>query len=208
MKKPNFKNISFQQNKRMLLNSKGLQIGNLYIPPFQVFEGDFVVINIFNGVHFYDTSRAIIEVLDGSEKHKNVEIHSRFHYAQHIKLNSLKNRLFPKTIGKFIKENSLTGSFFEKYLFEKYSYLDLKTKMTALPGNPRRLLSVMKTLSKTNRIVFDLAGNDFMGGKMISNFIKKEISTKGAAVLIDTQDDDFLKGIRTKYIQAEILNDN
>jgi hypothetical protein len=67
-----------------------------------------------------------------------------------------------------------------------YETKDIKptTRISRLPGNPRKLLSLLTTLSWTDKIIFDLAGVDPVGGQEVFNLVKRQIGNSGAAILM------------------------
>jgi len=47
--------ITNQKSNRMLIESKGIRADNFYIPPFELNQGEIVVLCLFGGQHFYET---------------------------------------------------------------------------------------------------------------------------------------------------------
>ena len=87
-------------------------------------------------------------------------------------------------------------------IYEFDSYIKPYTKINTLAGTPRKMLSLFATLSRTNKIVFDLLGQDPSGAEKILDIVYDYVNQGGAAILLDNFDDPDLK--YTKRIKLEI----
>ena len=177
-------------------------ISDFLIPSFKVKSGDIVVIQFPNGPYFYPLKMEMKDIFIGKTSQDGVHIASSCTYADHIRLTGFRNRLFPLTVGGYLEKNANRESPLATKIYE-YKFITPKIKINTIPGNPRRKLAVYAALSKTNKIVFDLAGVDPMGGMDIYKTVKEVVDTDGAAILIDWTDDfknDCTVFVRPQYV--------
>lgn len=164
-------------------------ISDFLIPSFKVKRGDIAVIQFPGGPYFYPLMTEMKDIFIGKTSKDGVDIASPFTYADHIRLTGFRNRFFPLTVGVYLEKYANKESPLATKIYE-YSFITPKTKINTIPGNPKRKLAVYATLSRTNQIVFDLAGVDAMGYKDIYNTVKNEVvNTGGTAILIDPYDE-------------------
>lgn len=146
------------------------------------------VIQFPDGPFYYPLMIEMKDIFIGKTSKDGVDIASPFTYADHIRLTGIRNRFFPLTVGGYLekhanKENPVATKIYD------YAFITPKTKINTIPGNPKRKLAVYATLSRTNKIVFDLAGVDPMGCDDIYNTVKEAVGAEGAAILIDWNDE-------------------
>lgn len=178
-------------------------ISDFLVPSFKVKSGDIAIIQFPSGPYFYPLMTEMKDIFIGKTPKDGVDIASPFTYADHINLIGFKNRFFPLTVGSYLEKNANKESPLATKIYE-YSFITPKTKIDTIPGNPRRKLAVYAALSRTNQIVFDLAGVDPMGCEDIFYTVKNEVvNTGGAAILIDPYD-EFKKDcnvfVRPQYV--------
>ncbi len=184
----------------MILQNKGIQTENFYIPPFELKAGELIVIHIFNGAHFYETEMFLKNIFCGNVKNENVEIYKELAFVEHFKESELRRIFCPITVNEFLKKNSNPNSSYSTKIYET-KWINEKTKVNSLVGNPRKLLSLYATLSKTNNIIFDVAGQDPIGAQQTYDIVKNEVKKGGSAILLDGFDD--MKNDCTKYIELQ-----
>ncbi len=76
--------------------------------------------------------------------------------------------------------------------------------MNQLAGTPKKLLSLYTTLSHTNNILFDVAGQDPVGAEKTYTIVKEVVQNGGSAILFDCF--TRMKNDCTKYIELEWIN--
>lgn len=190
--------------KELLIESKGIKTDYYFIPPFEVKEGDFVLIHLDYHIASAYIEEKLIAILTGKEKHENVRINKPHTFVKHFRESAFKDRFFPATVGEYLSKNANPKSEFAIKIYE-IDWMNINIKINTLAGNPRKLISLYSTLSKTNNIIFDLSGQNYDGIEQASEIVKKEIKNEGSAILIEQS--DYLKKYSTKYIKIEWLVD-
>lgn len=177
----------------MVLSFQEQIIEDFLIPSFTLNKGEIVIIKIPNGAEFQKISFRLIVIL--------TEICSEIKYVEHFKENSFLNKLFPITIGRYLKgcdENSI----YKNKIYE-IEWIKPKIKINSILGSKRRLLSLYKTLTFTQNIIIDLVGVDPIGGIEIYKILKQNQEENGSVILFDSCNEfekDCTNFIRAKYI--------
>ncbi|PIF46327.1 hypothetical protein CLU96_3357 [Chryseobacterium sp. 52] len=184
----------------MLLENKGIKTDTFYIPPFDLNVGEIVVLNLFQGAHFYETEMLIREILCGRIPNENVIIHQNLTFAEHFFESKIRSFFYPVTVGEYLKKNANPDSPYATKIYET-EWINKKTKVNTLAGNPRKSLSLYATLSKTENIVFDLRGQDPQGAKETYTIVKAVVKNGGSAILLDGFNE--MKNDCTKYIEIQ-----
>lgn len=184
----------------MLIENKGIRTSTFYIPPFDLREQELIVLYLFNGQHFYETEMLLKDIFCGRTKNENVVVYKNLTFVEHYIESKLRRLFYPVTVGEYLKANANLKSSFATKIYE-IKWIDQKTKVHTLGANPRRLLSLYATLSKTNNIVFDLVGQDPKGAEKIYNIVKEVVKAGGSAILLDNFDE--MKDNCTKYIEIQ-----
>ena len=196
--------MSIQQSPEILLENKGIKTNTFYIPPFDLKTGEIVVLNLLNGAHFYETEMFLKAIFIGETAHNAVTTHRKLTFVEHFIEPRFRRLFSPVTVGEYLKKNADLSSSFASKIYEN-KWITLKTKVNALAGTPRKLLSLYATLSKTNQLVFDLVALDPSGVEMAYNVVKEVASHGGSAILLDGFGD--IKDNRAKFIALEWIND-
>jgi hypothetical protein len=184
----------------MLIESKGIKTDTFYIPPFDLNEGEFVVLYLFNGQHFYEAEMFLKDIFSGRTKYENVVVHKNLTFVEHFIEPKLRRLFYPVTVGEYLKKNANLKSPYATKIYET-EWVKEKTKVNMLAGNPRRLLSLYATLSRTNNIIFDVVGQDPKGAEETCRIVKDVVKKGGSAILLDNFED--LKNDYTKYIELQ-----
>ena len=184
----------------MVLENKGIKTDFFYIPPFDLKVGDIVVLYLYNGQHFYKTEMFLKDIFIGKSNNENVVIHKNLTFVEHFVEPKLRRFLYPVTVGEYLKNNANLDSPFATKIYE-IEWITQKTKVNTLSGNPRRLLCLYATLSKTNNIIFDVVGLDPKGAKETYKIVQEVVKKGGSAILLDCFDN--LKNDCTKYIELQ-----
>jgi hypothetical protein len=190
--------------KELLIESKGIRTDHYFIPPFELRKGEFLLIYLDNHMASEGVKWDLIAILTGKTKHENVIINKPLRYVKHFMESEFRRIVFPVTVREYLFRNANPKSDFSKKIYE-IDWINEKTKVNRLPGNPRRLLSLYSVLSKTNTIIFDVVAQDFQGIEEVGAIVKKEVENGGAAILFDWT--DHVKKVCTKYIKIEWLID-
>jgi hypothetical protein len=186
-----------------VVQSRGLTIDRFYIPPFTVEKGDIVILELPNGPNFMEVLSRMVDLLTRKQEISNVTINADFVFVNHIVEKEWTRFFLPMTVGRFIKRNANPS---DRNVNNVYDLCDLKptTQIRRLPGNHRKILSMLTALSWTNNIIFDLAGVDPTGGKKAYNLAKENARSGGTVILLDNYDD--FKNDCTKYIKYEMVS--
>lgn len=187
----------------MIAKSEGFEIGNFRIPPFELNEGELISICLFGGGHFFDLKMELVKLFAGININSKLTMNQKMEFIEHIKTNGLRNSVFPLTVGKYLGKNGQATTEGLKKAFG-LDYISSKTKIKNLAGNPRKWLSLISTLSKTDKIVFDLVGQDPLGAEKTVEFIKRHTDKGGAAILLDNFEDCNLKFTQNLKVEKVI----
>ncbi len=170
----------------MLIENKGIRTDTFYIPPFDLNVGEIVVLYLFNGQHFYETEMFFKDIFWGKTKEKNVIVHKNLTFVEYFIEPKLRRLFYPVSVGEYLKKNANLDSPYATKIYE-IDWINEKTKVNTLAGNPRRLLSLYATLSKTNNIIFDLIGQNPKGAKetyeIVKDVVKKVVQQFYSTVL-------------------------
>ncbi len=187
----------------MIIENKGLNTNTFYIPPFDLNVGEIVVLNLFNGIHFYETEMFLKDIFCGKTKDENVVVHKNSTFVAHFIEPNLRRLFYPITVGEYLKKNANLNSPYATKIHE-IDWINKKTKVNTLAGNSRRLLCLYTTLSKTNHIIFDLIGQDPKGAEETYEIVKNMVKKGGSAIFLDYLEE--MKYDRTKYIELQWKN--
>lgn len=168
----------------MLIENKGIKTENFYIPPFDLKKGEIVVLYLFNGQHFFETEMFLKDIFIGKMEDENVVVHKSLTFVEHFKEPKFRRLFYPMTVGEYLERNANLNSPFASKIYET-DWINEKTKVNTLAGNPRRLLSLYSTLSNTNNIVFDVVGQDPKGAEETYEIVKEVVKKGGSAILLD-----------------------
>jgi hypothetical protein len=187
----------------MIVECKGIKTDTYYIPPFELRDGELVVIYLYGGAHYHDLKTKLADIFTGKIKNNNVTILRPMTFVEHFKESTFRRFFYPVTVGEYLSKNTNSKSSFATKIYD-IDWISTKTKVKTLATNPRKLLCLYSTLSKTTDIVFDLVGQDPQGALETVNIVNETISKGGSAILIDWADD--MKNYCTKFIAIEWLN--
>lgn len=187
----------------MLIRNKGIKTDTYYIPPFDLNEGEIVVLNLFNGQHFYDTEMYLKDIFIGNTRNKNVVVNQKMTFVEHFIEPKIRRLFYPITVGEYLRKKSNLSSPYASKIYE-IEWINEKTRINTLAGNLRRLLSLYVTLSKTKNIVFDVVGQDPKGAEEAYRIVKEVLNKGGSAILLDCFDD--MKNDCTKYVELQWNN--
>lgn len=133
-------------------------------------------------------------------KDVNVVVHKSLTFVEHFIEPKLRRLFYPVTVGEYLKKNANLDNPYTTKIHE-IEWINKNTKVNTLSGNPRRLLSLYATLSKTNNIVFDLVAQDPKGAQKTYKIVKDVVKNDGLAIVLDCFED--LKNDCTKYIELQ-----
>ena len=184
----------------MLIENKGIKTDTFYIPPFDLKKGEIVVLYLFNGQHLYETEMFLKDIFCGKTKDTNVMVYEDLTFAEHFIEPKLRRLFYPVTVGEYLKKNANLGNPYATKIYD-IEWINEKTKVNTLAGNPRKLLCLYATLSKTNKIIFDVAGQDPKGAEETYEIVKEVVKKGGSAILLDCFKD--MKKDCTTYIELQ-----
>lgn len=185
---------------KIVLENKGIKTDTFYIPPFVLYEGEIVVLFLYNGQHFYDTEVFLKDIFCGKIKNENVILHRNMRFVEYFRRSYFRDTFFPLTVGRYLKKNANPKSPFSSKIYED-EWIKRETKLEKLPGTPRKLLTLYAVLSKTKDIIFDVAGLDYQGAVLTFKMVEETVKDGGSAILFNGFDD--MKQHASKYIVIE-----
>lgn len=184
----------------MILESKGIKTDRYYIPPFELRDGEIVVIYLNGGAHFCDLLTELVDIFTGKTKNGSVNIFRPLTFVERFKEPAFRRLFYPVTVREYLKRNANSKGNFATKIYDN-KYITKETKVQSLGGNPSKLLCLYSTLSKATDIVFDVAGLDPQGAIETYQIVKENIKNGGSAILIDWTDE--MKNDCTKFISIE-----
>jgi hypothetical protein len=190
---------------KIVLENKGIKTDTFYIPPFVLYEGEALVLYLYNGKHLCDTEVFLKDIFCGKIKNENVILHRKMKFVEYFRRSYFRDNFFPSTVGRYLKQNADPKSHFFNKIFED-KWITKETKIEKLAGTPRKLLTLYATLSKTKNIVFDLSALDWDGTEFAFKMVKDAVKDGGSAILLYAFDD--MKQHASKYIELEWNNGN
>lgn len=184
----------------MLIENKGIKTDTFYIPPFDLNNGEIVIIYLFGGGYFHKTAMFLKDIFCNKVKNENIIIHKELTFVPHFIEPNLRRIFYPVTVGEYLKKNANLASPYATKIYE-IDQINEKTKIKTLIGNRKKLLCLYATLSKTENIIFDLIGQGPQEAEEIYKIIKEIVKKGGSVILLDSFDD--LKNDCTKYIEIQ-----
>ncbi|MEN2486791.1 hypothetical protein AAYQ05_03220 [Flavobacterium sp. B11] len=189
--------------KELLIESKGIRTKEYFIPPFELREGELVVLYLYGGAHFQDIKTELVNAFTGKIKNENVIVTKSLTYVDYFRESKFRRLFFPIKVGEYLKKRANLESEFIQKIYE-IPWINKKTKINELHWNSKRLLSLYTTLSKTKYIVFELAGLGPDDAKENYDIVRNEIKNGGAAILVDWAED--MRDNCDKFITLEWLS--
>lgn len=191
--------------KELIIESKGIRTDQYFIPPFELRKGELVVICLYSGPCFDEIKAQLVAILKGRVYHENVKIYKPLIFAEPFK-ESFFGRIFhPVTVGSYLKKNADVNNPVVSKIFEIDTFTK-KDKMKNLETSQKKRVSLSAVFSKTKNIVFDMRGEGALQFIKTLEFVKDEIKSEGAAILIDWVAD--LKNDCSKFIEIEWFLDD
>ncbi len=196
-------NIYSDKMNELIIESKGIKTDHYFIPPFELREGELVIIYLGEGAHFYDLKEQLVAIFAGRIKNENVIVTKSLTYVDYFRESKFRSLFFPVRVDEYLRKKANLESKFIQKIYE-IPWINKKTKINELYWNTKRLLSLYATFSKTKYIVFELAGQGSDDAKETCNIVKNEIKKGGGAILLDRTPD--WKDDCDKFIALEWLS--
>lgn len=190
--------------QKLIIESKGIKTDQYFIPPFELREGELVVLYLEVGCHFDDMKEQLIAIFTGKVQHENVKIIKPLTFAEQFKESFFKRMFNPIKVGHYLKKYANVNDPIVSKIFEIDTFTK-KDKVKNLGISEQKRLSLTAVFSKTKNVVFDLRGEGASYFFKTYEFAKDEIKNKGAAILIDWSNE--LKNDCSKFIVIEWLVD-
>ena len=190
--------------KEFVIESKGIRTDQYFIPPFELREGELVIVYLEPVIHFDELKAQLVAIFTREVQHKNVKVEKPLTFAEPFKESFFKRIFNPVTVWRYLKKNANINNPVVSKIFEIDTFTK-KDKVKNLETSEKKRLSLSVVFSKNRNIVFDLRGESAMHFSKTYEFVKDEIKKEGAAILIDWSDD--LKNECTKFIAIEWLVD-
>ena len=190
--------------KGLIIESKGIKTDHYFIPPFELREGELVIIYLEGGAHFDDLKEQLVAIFSGKAHHENVKVIKPLTFVTPIEESALKRIINPMSVGEYLKRNANLKNSVSR-IFEVDDFTK-KDKVKKLDTSERKRLSLCAVFSKTKYVSFDLRGEAAAYFNKTYQFAKDEIKNDSAAILIDWSNE--LKNDCSRFISIEWLADS
>ncbi|OJJ23762.1 hypothetical protein BKI52_05275 [marine bacterium AO1-C] len=163
----------------IIVSCKGVQVGEFWIPPFEIDEGKLVGF-FFHGDHtVVELQNYLIDIFAGKKPCEGIVVHQPLNKLSLYK-TTWKDYFFPMTVKKFI------SSYIDKSLFdENLGFLeDENLKVRDLLPGQQKLLLLYKELSQTNKIVFNLDGSDPISLEFLLKQVRTSLNKQGGVYIL------------------------
>jgi hypothetical protein len=191
--------------KELIIESKGIRTNQYFMPPFELRQGELVVVCLYSGPCFDDIKVQLLAIFTGRVHHENVKIYKPLIFAGPFKESFFRRIFHPVTVGSYLKKNADVNNPIVSKIFEIDTF-SKKDKMKNLETSQKKRVSLSAVFSKTKNIVFDMRGEGALQFTKTFEFVKDEIKSEGAAILIDWVAD--LRNDCSKFIAIEWLLDD
>ncbi len=189
--------------KKLVIKSKGIRTNEYYIPPFELREGELVVLYLYGGAPFQNVKIDLLNIFTGKIKNENVTVAKPLTYVDYFKESRFRSLFFPVRVDEYLRKNANLQSKFIEKIYEM-PWVNKNTKINDLYWSSKRLLALYATFSKTKHIVFELAGQGPVDGKETYDIVRNEIKRGGSAILLDWVPE--MKDDCDKFITLEWLS--
>ncbi|WP_294965112.1 hypothetical protein [uncultured Flavobacterium sp.] len=189
--------------EELIIENKGIRTKEYFIPPFELREGELVILYLYGGAHFEIIKTELVRVFTGKIKNENVNVAKSLTYVDYFRESKFRSLFFPVRVGEYLKKKANLESKFIQKIYE-IPWIKKKTKINELHWNSKRLLSLYATFSKTKYIIFELAGLGPVDAKENYDIVRNEIRKGGSAILLDWAPD--MKDDCDKFITLEWLS--
>jgi hypothetical protein len=193
--------VRYCKGQAMIIKSKGIIKENLFIPPFELNEGELIVLHLYGGGHYNALKNYLQGIFTGKLKNENVIIYKPLAFVDYIYEPKLRRLFYPMTVGEYLKKHAKPNSEYATKIYETNDWITKKTRLNTLFGTSRKLLSLFAKLSNSKDILFDLDGQDPLGAIDMYEFVKQNVKNGGSGILLDWTDE--LRNDCTKFIQLE-----
>lgn len=167
----------------ILIECKGISTDIFSIEPFTLHKGE--AIGIYTGNNdTHSTEQYLTAIFTRKAKHRDIIVYQDFTFVDYLWEPEWRRIFYPITVGEYLRKNADLNSPFSQKIYE-YEWVNKKTKIHNLPGNPRKLLSLYSVLSKNENPIVDFAGQDKQGILFASKVIQEEINRGKSAILFD-----------------------
>ncbi|PIF31733.1 hypothetical protein CLU81_2239 [Flavobacterium sp. 9] len=190
--------------KELIIESKGIKTDQYFIPPFELRQGELVVIYLQGGAHYDELKIQLTSIFTGRANHENVKIFKPLTFVEPFKESKFKRMFNPTTVFEYLKRNADPKNIVIPRIFEVDTFAG-KDKLKDLDTSQKKRLSLSAVFLKTKNIVFDLRGESPVGAQKTFQFVKEQIKEEGAAILIDWAED--MKNDCSKFIVIEWFSD-
>ena len=197
-------NIYSDKMNELIIENKGIKTDHYFIPPFELREGELVIIYLEGGAHFDDLKEQLVAIFAGKTHHENVKVIKPLTFAAPIEESAIKRIFNPMSVGGYLKRNANLKNSVSR-IFEVDNFTK-KDKVKKLDTSERKRLSLCAVFSKTKYVSFDLRGEAAAYFNKTYQFAKDEIKNDNAAILIEWSND--LKNDCSKFISIEWLVDS
>lgn len=192
---------------QLLLENKGIRTEGWFIPPFHLYEGELVLLNLKNPIYGTTVQGFFVDIVTGKTIHPSVAAYHPLTFVPHFRQSWFLQRFNPMSIATYIRKNISSAS---EYAEKIYEHLDVcrheyhlrpSASMATLPGGLRRLLTLCAALGRHRYIAFDMRGVGPESVNIILSMVQQHVDRGGAALLIDQYDE--LRNDCSRYVEVE-----
>jgi len=186
--------------RKKIISSRGFQLNGYYIPPFELYERELLGIYLENKSDSHIIYDKIVKLFCFESEYP-IEINKTLDYAKHFRQNIFRQKFKPVTVGEYLNKNANPKSNLFNTIYE-IDYINPKTRIETLPGNPRRLLTLSALISKSTNIIFDTIAQDSEGIKTTLDFVHENVVNQNGSAIWFSFFKDSMKTC-TRHIEIE-----
>ena len=184
----------------MLIDFKGLKTESYDIPPFQINQGEIVLLHLYSGSHYYPLKSTLVDILTKKISNEQATIHQPFTFVAPFKEPALRKLCYPVTVEEYISKNAGPDKIIAHNIYSE-GQITGNTRINTLSFLHRKLLSLYVTVSKTQFILFDLDGLCPQNADSMYNIVKDFVKTGVSAIHLDWNDE--YKSDCSNYIELQ-----
>lgn len=93
--------------EELIIENKGIRTKEYFIPPFELREGELVILYLYGGAHFEIIKTELVRVFTGKIKNENVNVAKSLTYVDYFRESKFRSLFFPVRVGEYLKKKQI-----------------------------------------------------------------------------------------------------